>query len=223
MRFAGTTLLVVALLGWSVADVGAQAVTDRYDTLFRSYSKKFFGPAFDWRIFKAQAMAESNLNPNAKSWVGARGLMQLMPATYKEVRSKNPELGEISDPKWNIAAGIFYDRQLWRLWTELGEDVEHRRNFMFGSYNAGRGTLLRAQDVAENKALNANEWPSIKSVAPDVPRWRHEETLGYVEKISANVEVMDENGRVTRAATARRPTGADTGTPPKSAGVPPPK
>jgi membrane-bound lytic murein transglycosylase F len=203
------------LLLCGAAEAQAQTASSRYDDLFRSYSKKFFGPAFDWRIFKAQAMAESGLDPNAQSWVGARGLMQLMPATYKEVQSKNPDLGEIADPKWNIAAGIYYDRQLWRQWMELGEDVNHRRSFMFGSYNAGRGTLLRAQRVAADKALNHNEWPSIQVIAPEVPRWRHEETLGYVEKILKIVERMDDNGRLSRAAPAMRR--------PEAPGIPPAK
>jgi membrane-bound lytic murein transglycosylase F len=205
---------MIALAFACGTDLWAQTVTDRYDDLFRSYSKKFFGPAFDWRIFKAQAMAESGLDPNANSWVGARGLMQLMPATYGEVQSKNPELGDISDPKWNIAAGIYYDRQLWRQWTGVGEDITHRRNFMFGSYNAGRGTLLRAQRVAEDKALDQNQWTSIEAVAPDVPRWRHEETLGYVSKISTSVERMDDNGRVARAAPATREPPPPSGAPP---------
>ena len=214
MRFRGPAVLLVVLLAAGGADARAQTVTDRYDDVFRSYSKKFFGPAFDWRVFKAQSMAESGLDPNAKSWVGARGLMQLMPTTYQEVQSKNPELGDVSDPRWNITAGIFYDRQLWRQWTGVGEAVGHRRSFMFGSYNAGRGTLLRAQGVAENKALNGNEWSSIKVVAPDVPRWRHEETLGYVDKISGNVQRMDDSGRVTRASPARREPSPPSGAPP---------
>lgn len=214
MRFRIHAFLMVALLFAWGTDLRAQAVTDRYDDLFRSYCKKFFGPAFDWRIFKAQAMAESGLDPNAKSWVGARGLMQLMPATYGEVQSKNPDLGDISDPRWNIAAGIYYDRQLWRQWTGVGDDVTHRRSFMFGSYNAGRGTLLRAQRVAEGKALDQNQWSSIEVVAPDVPRWRYEETLGYVSKISTHVERMDDNGRVTKAAPARREPTPPSGAPP---------
>ena len=125
----------------------AEAVTDRYDDTFRKYTQRFFGPGYDWRIFKAQAMAESNLNMNAKSWVGARGLMQLMPSTFKEVRTKNPEIVSIDKPEWNIAAGIYYDRQLWKQWTDQ-QGNQGSEPFMLASYNAGRGTLLRAQDVA---------------------------------------------------------------------------
>jgi membrane-bound lytic murein transglycosylase F len=192
------TLFLVALLVLaSPATVMAQAVTDRYDDTFRKYSQRFFGPGFDWRIFKAQAMAESNIDMNARSWVGARGIMQLMPSTFSEIRSKNPEIGAINKPEWNIAAGVYYDRQLWKQWTDQ-QGEERSQPFMFGSYNAGRGTLLRAQDVARIRILDPTAWFSIQTVAPDVPRWRHEETLAYVEKIKVNLARMDEEGRVVK-------------------------
>ncbi|MEK7263660.1 MAG: transglycosylase SLT domain-containing protein, partial [Bacteroidota bacterium] len=67
----------------------------RYDDYFRKYSKRFFGIGFDWHVFKAQGIAESNLSPDAKSWVGAVGIMQLMPATYKDIQSALPEMQKI--------------------------------------------------------------------------------------------------------------------------------
>jgi membrane-bound lytic murein transglycosylase F len=173
------------------------AVPDRYDDIFRKYAKRYFGPGFDWRVFKAQSMTESNLNPDATSWVGARGLMQLMPSTYAEIRSRNPEMGEINDPEWNIAAGIFYNRQLWRQW-EGRVDLRDRPEFMFGSYNAGRATILRAQKLATVKSLDARIWPSIRNVAPDVRGWRHEETLDYVLRIDASLERMNDKGRIIK-------------------------
>ena len=187
--------LVVLSFGGSAAT--AEVVTDRYDDTFRKYSQRFFGPGHDWRLFKAQAMAESNIDMKAKSWVGARGIMQLMPSTFKEIRSKNPEIVSINKPEWNIAAGIYYDRQLWKQWTD--QQGEHGCvSFMMASYNAGRGTLLRAQDVARLKTLDPVLWASIQSVAPEVPKWRHEETLSYVDRIQANLERMDADGRVVK-------------------------
>jgi len=175
---------------------------DRYDDTFRKYSKRYFGPGFDWRHFKAQGLAESNLDPNAQSWVGARGIMQLMPSTYQEVRTKNPSMANIDDPEWNIAAGIYYDRKLWRLWES--DSVESDRlPFMFASYNAGRLTILRAQDTARTHALDHRTWKSIESVAPRLRRWRHTETLDYVRRIEANHAKLDDRGR-TRADTTRR-------------------
>jgi soluble lytic murein transglycosylase-like protein len=183
----------VALLG-SVDPVAAQhrrpgASSDRYDDLFRKYSKRFFGIAYDWHVFKAQAIAESNLDPAVKSGVGARGLMQLMPSTFAEVQTRNPDLESLDDPEWNVAAGIYYDRMLWRLWDEH-PTPEDRRDFMLGSYNAGRSTLIRAQFAARARTLDHRCWNSIVQVAPDVKGWRYRETLGYVEKIRANLATL---------------------------------
>lgn len=170
------------------------AAPDRYDHLFKKYSKRYFGAGYDWRVFKAQAMAESNLVPEASSRVGARGLMQLMPSTFGEIQTRNPELTSIDDPEWNIAAGIFYDRNLWRLWAEHPTE-DDRRNFMFGSYNAGRGTLLRAQSTARARKLDDRSWRSIAEIASTVRGWRYRETLDYVRKIQANhVELTEGEG-----------------------------
>ena len=159
--------------------------TTRYDDTFRKYTKRHFGPGFDWTLFKAQAMAESDLNPNARSRVGARGLMQLMPSTFQLIRTKRPEFGPINDPEWNIAAGIMHDRYLYRLYEPSIGDADRMR-FVFASYNAGEGTIARAAAVAKSKALNGGEWSNIETIAPTVPRWRYRETLGYVRRIDSN-------------------------------------
>jgi membrane-bound lytic murein transglycosylase F len=174
--------------------VAGRLVTDEYDATFRKYSKRYFGPAWDWRHFKAQAMAESDLVPTAKSWVGARGLMQLMPSTYQDIRSKQPEFGAIDDPEWNIAAGVMHDRYLWKYWKDHAPDAE-RRACMFASYNAGQGTLSRAHNLARGDSLDAHAWQSIELVAPKVQRWRYRETLGYVKKIDANYARLKQEGR----------------------------
>ena len=179
------------------SQVAAEVVTDRYDDTFRKYAQRFFGPGYDWRVFKAQAMAESNINMNAKSWVGARGIMQLMPSTFSEVRSRNPEMTSVNKPEWNIAAGIFYDRSLYLQWLSQQGENDHLP-FMMASYNAGRGTLLRAQSVAKAKVLDPAVWLSIATVAPEVPRWRHEETLTYIQRIQLNLERMDSDGRIVK-------------------------
>lgn len=163
-------------------------ITEQYDPTFKKYSKRYFGAGYDWRVFKAQAMAESELNPNARSHVGARGLMQLMPSTFGAIQSVRPEFSAIDDPEWNIAAGIMHDRYLWTLWkNQPGDD---RRHFMFGSYNAGEGTIARACNVAREAKLDDKRWPSIEEVAPKVQRWRYRETVGYVRKIQANYDTL---------------------------------
>ena len=157
----------------------------RYDDYFKKYSKRYFGAPFDWRFFKAQGMAESELNANARSFVGARGIMQLMPSTYALIASKRPDFRSIDDPEFNIAAGIMHDRWLWTVWQKKVPDDERHR-FMFGSYNAGEGPIIRACIAARGDHLSDAEWASIEHVAPRIDRWRYRETLGYVRKIDRN-------------------------------------
>ena len=171
------------------------AAADRFDHSFRKYAKRYFGPDVDWRLFKAQAMAESGLDPGAMSKVGARGLMQLMPSTFREIQSKNPDMTAVDDAESNIAAGIAYDRALWRSWERDTVQAD-RHAFTFASYNAGRGTILKAQATALGARLDPRQWPNIEVVAPKVPRWRYVETIGYVKKIEGNVALLDDKGRL---------------------------
>jgi membrane-bound lytic murein transglycosylase F len=141
-----TLALLAAGTAWAAHKQTVRDWTDKYDTHFRKYSKHYFGPGFDWRWFKAQAIAESGLNPRAHSKSGARGLMQIMPSTYREIQQKNPHMKDLDSPRWNIAAGIYYDRTLYRRW-QSPPPGEERLYFSFGSYNAGysriRNTLRK--------------------------------------------------------------------------------
>ena len=183
----------------------ARSQPDRYDATFRKYSKRYFGPAFDWRAFKAQGLTESNLDSTARSHVGARGVMQLMPTTFHEIASKNPEIQRaIDDPEWNIAAGISYDHRLWELW-ERDSVAVNCQQFMFASYNAGRGTIRSAQAAARAARLDARAWPSIEHVAPRVRGWRYHETLRYVQRIEGHLSRLDDRGRLSIEGGSRLP------------------
>ena len=177
IKHAGSALERVA------AARAQKKVNQAYDPIFRKYTKRFFGPAFDWRYFKAQGFAESGLKADAQSWVGARGVMQLMPSTYQEIASHRPEFGTIDQPEWNIAAGIMHDHYLWELWSKNVPDDE-RHHFMFASYNAGEGTINRALAVAKTR-VGPPAWASVEQIAPSVQRWRYVETLGYVRRIDS--------------------------------------
>lgn len=161
--------------------------TRKYDQHFRKYTKRFFGAGFDWRWFKAQAIAESGLREDAKSWVNAKGIMQIMPRTFAEIQGKNPEFKKITKPRWNIAAGIYYDRQQYQRFKRIS--FADRLKFTFASYNAGYGTIRRARRVSVAEGLEGDSWDDVESVAPRVARWRYRETIGYVKKIE---DMMDE-------------------------------
>ena len=157
--------------------------TSKYDQYFRKYTKRYFGAGFEWKWFKAQAIAESNLKADAKSWVNAKGIMQLMPKTFHEIKKKNPSFVDVNEPRWNIAAGIYYDRQLFKKWR-AERPFKDKLSFTFASYNAGFQNIIKAQKKAKIQGLNENLWHNIKSVAPKVSGWRHKETVGYVDKIT---------------------------------------
>lgn len=169
-------LALVPLLAWAGYDleVDNRRWTDKYDHHFRKHSKHYFGVGFDWRWFKAQAIAESGLRSGAKSARGAVGLMQIMPPTYGDILEQNPTFGDISDPRWNIAAGIYYDRQLYKRWSFTPKNHE-RMAFTFASYNAGHNRVRKGLRASLEETGNG-DW---KQVAPYTPA----ETRRYVSRI----------------------------------------
>jgi membrane-bound lytic murein transglycosylase F len=152
--------------------------TDEFDVYFKKYAKHYFGPHVDWHWFKAQGIAESNLDPDAKSAVGAKGVMQIMPATYDEILEMNPHIPKTDEPRWNIAAGIFYDRMLYRKWKKKKTIATSQRlSFAFASYNAGLGNVLKAYNRAEKKHGDVKQWGQVEPYAPG-------ETRFYVKRIN---------------------------------------
>ncbi|MCU7833850.1 MAG: transglycosylase SLT domain-containing protein [gamma proteobacterium symbiont of Taylorina sp.] len=158
----------------------------KYDRHFRKNTKHYFGVGFDWHWFKAQGIAESGLNPNAKSAVGAIGIMQIMPETYNEILKQKKNLGEINNPRWNIAAAIFYNRQLYKRWEKRNITPKERLKFTFASYNAGFTRILKARNKAKKAHPDNLEaisrWKNIASYAP--PATRH-----YVRRINDLVAI----------------------------------
>ena len=83
-----------------------------YDEQFQRQAVTYFdkelidGCSVDWRWFKAQAIAESGLNPKAVSSCGAQGLMQLMPDTLAEIAKELHLPNSPFDPLLNIKAGV---------------------------------------------------------------------------------------------------------------------
>jgi membrane-bound lytic murein transglycosylase MltF len=155
-----------------------------FDPFFKKYSKRYFGPHFDWRYFKAQAIAESNLEPDARSGTGAAGLMQIMPTTWESIKTRNPYiLGGRQQARWNIAAAIWYDYDIWRRWSPK-RTKQDRINFMMASYNAGLGSIMQAQRLARRKNLDYHTWQAIEDTLPDVTGQRSRETIRYVRRIN---------------------------------------
>ncbi len=120
-----------------------------YDELVRKYADRY---GFDWRLVTAQMYQESKFNPKAKSHVGARGLMQLMPRTAKAMGVKNT-----SDPALNIKGGIKYMDWL-RDRFDSNLPISERLWFTLASYNAGAGHVHDARRLARLKGFDPNRW-----------------------------------------------------------------
>ena len=89
----------------------------------------------DWVLMGAQGYQESQLNQNAKSPVGAIGVMQVMPATGKDMK-----VGDITETEANIHAGIKYMRWMIDQYYEKEPMTKlDKALFAFASYNAGAG------------------------------------------------------------------------------------
>lgn len=102
---------------------------DRYDSLLRYYAAKY---DLDWLWLKAQMLVESSADPMARSEAGARGLMQFMPDTWREVMVD----ADPHNPELSIWAGARYMRQLM---NRYGNDLP----LALAAYNWGLGHLDR--------------------------------------------------------------------------------
>jgi membrane-bound lytic murein transglycosylase F len=128
-----------------------------YKPYIKKYSKRY---GFDWRLIVAQIMQESRFNKNAKSPVGARGLMQIMPGTEMELR-RELDLEKIRIyPRENIAAGIYHMKKQYHMFPNA--DSENRLKLSLASYNCGLGRIWDAQDIARFHRKEVNDWEYIR-------------------------------------------------------------
>jgi membrane-bound lytic murein transglycosylase MltF len=119
--------------------------------LFEKYGKKYH---FDPLMLAAQGFQESQLNQNAKSPVGAIGVMQVMPATGKELG-----VGDIRTTESNIHAGAKYmDQLMTKFFPDAKFDELNRTLFAFASYNCGPGNVSKMRKAAEKSGFNPDLW-----------------------------------------------------------------
>jgi membrane-bound lytic murein transglycosylase MltF len=119
--------------------------------IFRKYGAEY---DFDPLMMAAQGFQESRLNQNAKSQVGAIGVMQLMPATGKELG-----VGDIRQIEPNIHAGVKYmDQLMSRYFKDARFDEQNRTLFAFAAYNAGPGRIQQMRTIAKDRGLDPDLW-----------------------------------------------------------------
>ena len=119
--------------------------------LFEKYGQRY---NFDPLMLAAQGYQESQLNQQAKSHVGAIGVMQIMPTTGAELK-----VGDIRVTEANIHAGTKYmDQLMTRYFKDADFDAANRALFAFASYNAGPGNISKMRKEAAKRGLNPDKW-----------------------------------------------------------------
>ncbi len=141
---------------------------------FQKYGDRY---DVDWVLMGAQGYQESQLNQNVKSPVGAIGVMQVMPATGKEL-----QVGDITETEANIHAGIKYMRWMIDQYYEKEPMTKlDKALFAFASYNAGPGRIAALRKEAAKRGLDPNVWfQNVEYVAAEKIG---QETVTYVSNI----------------------------------------
>jgi membrane-bound lytic murein transglycosylase MltF len=138
----------------ALKDSSASADAKRFQemlVLFKKYGAQY---GFDPLMLAAQGYQESQLNQQAKSHVGAIGVMQIMPATGAELK-----VGDIRVTEANIHGGAKYmDQLMTRYFKDADFDPANRALVAFASYNAGPGNIAKMRKEAEKRGLNPDKW-----------------------------------------------------------------
>lgn len=129
----------------------ASGIISKYDYLFKKHAMKC---GWDWRLIAAQCYTESSFDKNAVSWMGAMGLMQLMPQTASDMGISERN---IFDPETNVRGGINLIAKLDKYYSKISDSNE-RIKFILGAYNAGPGHIDDAIRLAAKNGYNPNIW-----------------------------------------------------------------
>lgn len=164
-------------------------VISSYDHLFRRYAPV---AQWDWRLIAAQCYQESTFDPNARSWAGAGGLMQIMPATADMLGLPR---SEVYNPERNVAAAAKYIAQLSKLFADIPNPTE-RIKFVLASYNGGHFHVRDAMALARKHGQSPYRWSDVSTYVlrlsqpeyyndPIVKNgyMRGSETVDYVDRI----------------------------------------
>ena len=169
----------------------SKGVISRYDYLFQRYAGQ---ARMDWRLMAAQCYQESCFDPNAKSWAGACGLMQIMPSTASHL---GLPMEMIHQPEPNVAAAAKYMLELQGHFADV-RNPEQRILFALAAYNGGMFHIRDAMALARKYGDDPSRWESVREYVlrlssptfykdPVVKHgyMRGSETAGYVDRITA--------------------------------------
>jgi membrane-bound lytic murein transglycosylase MltF len=182
-------MLLLAFASAVPSVVGAPAVAPQsivslgrglspYETIFKSIAGDL------WIERSAQAWAESEYNPSAKSPVGAVGMTQFMPRTWEQWRPSASALP--SDPWASVFAQHGYMNYLIKMFA--GDRDKAR-----AAYNCGEGNVLRA--IRRSKQVGMKDSQGWLRALPLITGPHAKETQDYVVRIEKRVQWITAYGR----------------------------
>ncbi|MBD5163252.1 MAG: transglycosylase SLT domain-containing protein [Bacteroidales bacterium] len=130
----------------------AKGYISKYDDLFKKYAPEV---GWDWRLLAAQAYTESRFKPNARSWVGARGLMQIMPSTARGYRTSVSQLG---NPETSLKVATKLINDLDSYLVKYVPNDKERLKFVIAAYNVGIAHVYDAIALAKKYDLDPQKW-----------------------------------------------------------------
>lgn len=129
-------------------------VISHYDAYFRQYSQTI---RWDWRLMAAQCYQESTFDPQARSWAGACGLMQIMPSTADHLGLARSDMFH---PEKNIAAAAKLIGELNHTFSDIRNQQE-RIKFILAAYNGGANHVRDAMALARKNGRDPQRWSDV--------------------------------------------------------------
>ncbi len=173
---------------------GAAGIISKYDGLFKRYASI---ARIDWRLMAAQCYQESCFDPNAVSWAGARGLMQIMPTTADHLGLPRSMM---HDPEANIAASARYMAEMGAKFRDV-PSAEQRMYYALACYNGGYHHIRDAMALARKQGRDPYRWDDVAQQVLNLssPQYyrdpvvkygymRGTETVNYVARIRERYE-----------------------------------
>ena len=168
--------------------LGSNPSLSPYDDLIKQNAKKL---NWDWLMLASMVMQESKFNPRATSWVGAQGLLQLMPST-----ARHYGITRRTDPEQSLNGGTDYLLNLEKRWQENMEDQTDLVEFVLASYNVGIGHIIDARALVTKYGGNRDSWEEVSRYLKFLSKKKYytdpvvklgycrgEEPVNYVEQI----------------------------------------
>src|SRR5688572_17585643 len=175
-----------------------------YDDLLRRHAPLV---GWDWRLLASQMYQESRFKPDAKSWAGAQGLLQLMPGTARQVGVR-----DAFDPEENVAGAVRYIKWLNEFWDERIEDEGERLKFILASYNTGAGHVEDAQRLTQKHGGDPLAWGDVSYwlLQKSTQKYANDEVVKFgfcrgLEPVNYVEHILHRYERYKEHVVARRP------------------